>query len=211
MSAAIDLKIKVPVCTTANSVMPVTPHCRQFVARAAIEKINPRSPPRRGSRFVSTHNLSLSNKKEKADALTPALTEHTRDEFASAPSSSHRGRGKPHGSIQADRRSVLLNANASGISCTPAVGPALLAHPGSGLADTVNHYPACATAHTGLRDHVVGLISWRERHCLCGGSERQPEQSKPYCSDHYFLPVVQTSFLCGLLGHRSRSQICHQT
>jgi hypothetical protein len=93
-----------------------------------------------------------------------------------------------------------MNANASGISCTPAVGPALLAHAGSGLADTVNHYPAGATAHTGLRDHAVGLISWRERHCLCGGSERQPEQSKRYCFDHCFLPVVQNSFLCGLLG-----------
>ena len=34
------------------------------------------------------------------------------------------------------RRSALLNANASGISCTPAVGPALLAHAGSGLAIT---------------------------------------------------------------------------
>jgi hypothetical protein len=91
------------------------------------------------------------------------------------------------------RRAVLMNANASGISCTPAVGPALLAHAGSGLADTVNHYPAGATAHTGLRDHAVGLISWRERHCLCGGSERQPEQSKHYCFDHCFLPEVQNA------------------
>ena len=66
MSVAIDIKIKVPVCTTANSVMPVTPHCQQFVARAAIEKINPRSLPCRGSRFVSTYNLSLSNKKRKS-------------------------------------------------------------------------------------------------------------------------------------------------
>jgi hypothetical protein len=24
-----------------------------------------------------------------------------------------------------------------------------------------------------LRDHAVRLISWRERHCLCSGSERQ--------------------------------------
>jgi hypothetical protein len=39
---------------------------------------------------------------------------------------------------------------------------------------------------------------------LCGGSERQPEQSKHYCSDHYFLPVVQNSFLCGLLGSPPR-------
>ena len=35
---------------------------------------------------------------------------------------------------------MLLNANASGISSTPAVGPTLLAHAGTGLADTVNHY-----------------------------------------------------------------------
>ena len=42
------------------------------------------------------------------------------------------------------RRSVILNASASGISCTPAVGSALLAHAGSGLADTVDHYSAYA-------------------------------------------------------------------
>src|SRR6516162_1140085 len=89
------------------------------------------------------------------------------------------------------RRLVLLNANASGISRTPTVSSALLAHPGSGLADTVNHYPACATPQTGLRDHAVQLMSWRERHCLCGRSERQPEQSKHHRSDHCFLPVVQ--------------------
>ena len=166
---------------------------------------------RRGSGFVSTHQfIAIKQQKRKSGRLTPAWTEHTRDDFASASSSSPRVTGKPHGSIQADRRSVLLNANASRISCTPAVGPALLAHTGPGMADTVNHYPACATAHTGLRDHAVRLISWRERHCLCGGSERQPEQSKHYCSDHCFLPVVQNSFLCGPLGRRSRSQICHQ-
>jgi hypothetical protein len=96
--------------------------------------------------------------------------------------------------LSSDRRSVLLNANASGISRTPAVGPALLAHTGSGLADTVNHNPACATAHTGLRDHAVGLISWREWHCLCGGSERQAEQSEHNRFDHCFLPVVQNGF-----------------
>jgi hypothetical protein len=62
------------------------------------------------------------------------------------------------------RRSVLLNANASGILYTPAVGSALLAHAGSGLADTVYHYPARATAHPGLRNHAVGLISRRKRH-----------------------------------------------
>jgi hypothetical protein len=69
------------------------------------------------------------------------------------------------------RRSVLLNANASSISYTPAVGSALLAHAGSGLADTVNHYPARATAHTDLRDRIVRLMQQRERHCLCSASE----------------------------------------
>jgi hypothetical protein len=88
------------------------------------------------------------------------------------------------------RRSVLLNASASGISRTPAVGPALLAQAGSGLADTVYHYPACATAHTGLRDHAVGLISSRERHrfrrtsnVLCSdwrGHHRAVRQAKGY-------------------------------
>jgi len=43
------------------------------------------------------------------------------------------------------RRSLPLNASMSGISCTPAVGSARLAHAGSGLADTVDHYPAYAT------------------------------------------------------------------
>jgi hypothetical protein len=69
-------------------------------------------------------------------------------------------------------RSVLLNANASGISYTPAVGSARLAHAGSGLADTVNHYPARAAAHTGLRDRTARLMQRGERHCLCSGSEK---------------------------------------
>jgi hypothetical protein len=99
------------------------------------------------------------------------------------------------------RRSVILNASASGISCTPAVGSALLAHAGSGLADTVDHHPARATAHTSLCDRTVRLMQRREQRCMCGGSERQPEQSKHYCFDHYcfdhcFLLVVQNTFLC---------------
>src|SRR6516165_9873728 len=85
------------------------------------------------------------------------------------------------------RRSVLLNANASGVSCAPAHGSALLAHAGSGLADTVDHYPAHATAHTRLRDCAVPLMHRRNRHCLRSGSERQPENSKSYYSDHCFL------------------------
>jgi hypothetical protein len=62
--------------------------------------------------------------------------------------------------------SMLPDASVSGISCTPAVGPALLAHAGSGLADTVDHYPAHATAHTGLRDHTVRLKKQRWCHSL---------------------------------------------
>jgi hypothetical protein len=34
-------------------------------------------------------------------------------------------------------------------------GSALLAHGGSGPADTVDHDPAHATAHTGLREHAI--------------------------------------------------------
>ena len=126
---------------------------------------------RRGSGFVSTHQfIAIKQQKGKSGRLTPAWTEHTRDDFASASSSSPRVTGKPHGSIQADRRSVLLNANASRISCTPAVGPALLAHTGPGMADTVNHYPACATAHTGLRDHAVRLIGENGIACAAEAS-----------------------------------------
>jgi hypothetical protein len=84
----------------------------------------------------------------------------------------------------------LLNASRSGCSYTPAVGSGRLAHTGSGPADAVYHYPARAAAHTSLRDHVVGLMDRRERHCLRGASERQPEQSNRYCSDHSFLLVV---------------------
>src|SRR6516164_4715996 len=56
------------------------------------------------------------------------------------------------------QRSVLLNANASGVSCAPAHGSPLLAHASSGLADTVDHYPAHATAHTRLRNCAVRLM-----------------------------------------------------
>ena len=41
----------------------------------------------------------------------------------------------------------------------PSRTAARVAHGGSGHAGTVDHYPACAAAHTGLRDHAVGLIS----------------------------------------------------
>jgi hypothetical protein len=81
-----------------------------------------------------------------------------------------------------------MNANAPSISYAPAVRSVLLAHAGSGPAGTVDHYHAYAAAHTSLGDHVVGLISSRDRHCSCGGSERQPQQSKYYCSDLYFPP-----------------------
>jgi hypothetical protein len=88
------------------------------------------------------------------------------------------------------RRSVLHDADAPVPSCTPADGSARLARGGSRHADTIDHYPADATAHTGLGGHTIGLMNRRDRHCLCGASERQPEQSNRYSSDHCFLPVV---------------------
>jgi hypothetical protein len=59
-------------------------------------------------------------------------------------SATNRRSGRPHlgtqwTSLRGHRRSIL-NANASVISSAPAHGSALLAHTGSGLADTVNHY-----------------------------------------------------------------------
>ena len=93
-------------------------------------------------------------------------------------------------------RLVVVSADAA----IPSRTAARMAHGGSGHAGTVDHDHTRPATHTGLRDHAVGLISWREWHCLCGGSERQPEQSKHYCFDHCFLPVVQNSLLCGLLG-----------
>jgi hypothetical protein len=92
--------------------------------------------------------------------------------------------------------SIVVSADAT----IPSRTSARMAHGGSGHAGTVDHDHTRPATHTGLRDHAVGLISWREWHCLCGGSERQPEQSKHYCFDHCFLPEVQNSLLCGLLG-----------
>jgi hypothetical protein len=92
--------------------------------------------------------------------------------------------------------SIVVSADAA----IPSRTSARMAHGGSGHAGTVDHDHTGPATHTGLRDHAVGLISWRERHCLCGGSERQPEQSKHYRFDHCFLPMFQNSFLCGLLG-----------
>jgi hypothetical protein len=94
--------------------------------------------------------------------------------------------------FRGDRRSVLLNASASRVSCTPAVGSALLAHSSSGLADTVNHYPARATAHAGLGNHAVRLMKLGEGHGLCSRSQCQPEHNNSYCSGHSFLPVSTT-------------------
>jgi hypothetical protein len=93
-------------------------------------------------------------------------------------------------------RLVVVSTDAA----IPSRTAARVAHGGSGNAGTVDHDHTRPAAHTGLRDHAVRLISWRERHCLCSGSERQPEQNKHYCFDHCFLPVVQNSYLCGLLG-----------
>ena len=93
-------------------------------------------------------------------------------------------------------RSVVVSADAT----IPSRTAARVAHGGSGHASTVDHDHTGPTTHTGLRDHAVGLISWRDRHCLCGGSERQPEQSKHYRSDHLFPPGVSQQLLCGLRG-----------
>lgn len=86
--------------------------------------------------------------------------------------------------------SVLLNALAAGVSGTPAVRSALLAVCGSGLALAVDHYSACAAAHTDLSERAVGLINRREWHSLCGGGDSQSEQSKRYCFEHGFLPAM---------------------
>ena len=83
-------------------------------------------------------------------------------------------------------RLSMLNANASVISSTPAHGSALLAHTGSGLADTVNHYPARATAHADLRDHVVRLSKRRWRHCLCRCCDGKSKASSGNQLDHSF-------------------------
>jgi hypothetical protein len=87
--------------------------------------------------------------------------------------------------------SIVVSADTT----IPSRTSARMAHGGSGHAGTVDHDHTRPATHTGLRDHAVGLISWRERHCLCGGSERQPEQSKHYRFDHCFLPVFQNSFV----------------
>jgi hypothetical protein len=91
------------------------------------------------------------------------------------------------------RFQCLHNANASGISGTPAVGSAFLAHASSGLADTVNHHHAHATAHAGLRDHVVWLSKRRWRHCLRRCRDGQRKASSSYQSNHFFPPFVGVS------------------
>ncbi|MGO9400780.1 MAG: hypothetical protein ACLP19_23495 [Xanthobacteraceae bacterium] len=90
---------------------------------------------------------------------------------------------------------VVVSADAT----IPSRTAARVADGGSGHAGTVDHDHTRPTTHTGLRDNAVWLRHWRGRHCLRGGSESQPEQSKHYRFDHCFLPVVQNSFLCGLL------------
>jgi hypothetical protein len=99
--------------------------------------------------------------------------------------------GGPGGRLQQHLSSWRFgDANASLMSCAPAVGSALLAHRGSGLADTIDHYPADATALTDLHDHTIRLRQRRRSHCLrrCGNG-----QSKP-CScnhpDHFFASLA---------------------
>jgi hypothetical protein len=86
--------------------------------------------------------------------------------------------------------SIVVSADAT----IPSRASARMAHAGSGHAGTVDHDHTRPTTHTGLRDNAVWLRHWRGRHCLCGGSERQPEQSKHHRFDHCFLPAFHNSF-----------------
>ena len=88
-------------------------------------------------------------------------------------------------SLGADAQLVPLSANASG----PSRAASGLANGMPGHAGTVSHNHTRPTAHTSLRDRGVGLMNWRQRHCLCSGSQSQPEHNNSYCSDHCFLPV----------------------
>ena len=89
-------------------------------------------------------------------------------------------------------RLVVVSADAT----IPSRTAACVADGGSGYAGTVDHDHTRPATHTGLRDNAVWLRHWRGRHCLRSGSESQPEQSKHYCSDHSFLPVVQKIACC---------------
>ena len=62
--------------------------------------------------------------------------------------------------------SVVLDANASTPSCTPAVVPAGLSDAGSGNADAINSYPKGAAAFADLRDGAHRLMKRRRRHGL---------------------------------------------
>ncbi len=91
---------------------------------------------------------------------------------------------------------VVVGADAA----IPSRTAARVADGGSGHTGTVDHDHTRPATHTGLRDHAVWLRHWRGRHCLRSGSESQPEHNNSYRFDHCFLPEVQNSLLCGLLG-----------
>jgi hypothetical protein len=93
-------------------------------------------------------------------------------------------------------RLVVVSADAT----IPSRTAACVADGGSGHAGTVDHDHTRPATHTGLRDNTVWLRYWRGRHCLRSGSESQPEHNNSYRFDHCFLPEVQNSLLCGLLG-----------
>jgi len=66
---------------------------------------------------------------------------------------------------------VVLSANASMPSRTPADFSADMALGGSGHADTINSYPARAACFADLSDHAVRLMKRRGRHGLRRGCD----------------------------------------
>jgi hypothetical protein len=72
---------------------------------------------------------------------------------------------------------------------------AVIADGGSGYADTINSYRAPTASHTNLRDYVVRLMNWRERHCLCRRCDNQGKGSNGDQSDHSSLLCDQTKWL----------------
>jgi hypothetical protein len=62
--------------------------------------------------------------------------------------------------------SVVLNANASTPSSTPAVVPAGLTDAGSGHANAIHSYPKGTAVFADLRDGAHRLVKRRRRHGL---------------------------------------------
>ena len=65
-----------------------------------------------------------------------------------------------------DEPLVVLKANASTPSSTPALVPAGLTDAGSGHADAINSYPKGTAAFADLRDGAHRLMKRRRRHGL---------------------------------------------